>query len=135
MAGQIVRAGDLSLLEVATEPLQSATSFLPRAYVPGSARIPSRARKCAQCQYQPSPCLLSYLVKYRACIPNKDHEPGSHVLTELRQQVGEWCLVSVAEFSRLFLGSHSLFCSSWNPSRPAQRSSCPSWRQVLELRS
>lgn len=52
-----------------------------------------------------SPYLFSYLVKYKARIPDRVHEPGSHLLTEFRQQIGQRCFVSVAEFLGSLLSS------------------------------
>lgn len=55
---------EFALLEVATEPLQSASSLLSPAHVPGSSRTappPPPARKYALCQYQ---SILIFLLTY-----------------------------------------------------------------------
>lgn len=49
---------EFALLEVATEPLQSASSLLSPAHVPGSSRTAPHTRKYAHCQYQ---SILIYL--------------------------------------------------------------------------
>lgn len=58
---------EFALLEVVTEPLQSVSSLLSPAHVPGSSRTapPPTARKYAHCQYQSIFIfLLTYMLIY-----------------------------------------------------------------------